>query len=268
MFTIYLKQFVRTIGLLPLVEKFRALISPLKYFFRNKRFVKNHPDFSLPPKELTYDAFGGLDFHHYLDSGIEIAKILKSEYQKVTPILPHRMLEWGCGPGRIIRQLPSTFGEQCKVYGTDYNAKTVEWCAKTFPDINFLVNDLAPPLNFEDDFFDYIYASSVFTHLSKEMNFKWLAEIHRILKPNGVFLFSTMGEMVRSRLTKSELTAFNQTGFLSRAKFQEGKKNFAAYHHPDFIKNKMLKNWELKKFVPQGWPVRQDLWVVQKPLNV
>jgi hypothetical protein len=39
---------------------------------------------------------------------------------------------------------------------------------------------------------DLVYSYSVFSHLSEELHLSWLAEFERILKPDGIFLATTL----------------------------------------------------------------------------
>jgi ubiquinone/menaquinone biosynthesis C-methylase UbiE len=47
------------------------------------------------------------------------------------------------------------------------------------------IEDVAAPLPYEDNHFDYIYARLVLHYLSKAKLDKALAELHRVLKPDG-----------------------------------------------------------------------------------
>ena len=55
------------------------------------------------------------------------------------------------------------------------------------------MSNVDPPLPFEDSSFDLIWAISVWTHLTDNA-LPWLAEMHRILKPGGLFIPTYMGE--------------------------------------------------------------------------
>ena len=58
----------------------------------------------------------------------------------------------------------------------------VEWCQANLTGIDFYHNELSPPLDFaEDNSFDLMLASSVFTHIPLETQELWLAEMQRVL---------------------------------------------------------------------------------------
>lgn len=109
----------------------------------------------------------------------------------------HRILDFGCGCGRTIQFLrPITDAEIC---GTDIDLEGVGWCMDNISDAAaFSVNDHMPPLAYRDRVFDFIYALSVFTHLSADMQKAWLTELTRILEPGGLIYLTFNGEHVRS----------------------------------------------------------------------
>jgi ubiquinone/menaquinone biosynthesis C-methylase UbiE len=91
--------------------------------------------------------------------------------------------------GRILRPL----AELCRTtplspdpiqwYGTDIDAQTISWCQRHLGSIGkFVLNDIRPPLPFRDQFFDFVFSISIFTHLPEDMQFGWLKDINRVLK--------------------------------------------------------------------------------------
>jgi SAM-dependent methyltransferase len=59
--------------------------------------------------------------------------------------------------------------------------------------ISFVANDVQPPLPFEPEKFDLVYALSVFTHIDRFWA-NWLLELHRVLAPNGLLVATIMSE--------------------------------------------------------------------------
>jgi SAM-dependent methyltransferase len=50
-----------------------------------------------------------------------------------------------------------------------------------------------PPTPYEDASFDLVIGCSVFTHLARAEQLKWMREIRRILRPGGLLVASTHG---------------------------------------------------------------------------
>lgn len=178
-----------------------------------------------------------------------------------------KICEWGCGPGRVIRHLGNINGfDKVELFGTDYNKKSIKWCKKTIKNVRFFVNSLEPPLPLETNLFDCVYALSIFTHLSERMHYAWLEELFRILKPNGILIFTTHGDVCAKKLLPSEKMVYDSGLLLVIDKVKEGSKQFAAYHSPQFIKTKLLANHTLLKHIksPANHQLEQDVWVVKK----
>jgi SAM-dependent methyltransferase len=104
-----------------------------------------------------------------------------------------RVLDWGVGCGRIARHVLHLC-PQVELHGIDIDADNIAWCAANLPGGHFAVGPLMPPLPFPDDYFDFIYANSVFTHLTEAAQNCWLAELARVLRPDGKALATVHGE--------------------------------------------------------------------------
>src|SRR5947208_884804 len=70
------------------------------------------------------------------------------------------------------------------------------------------VNGLAPPLAFDDASFDLVYALSVFTHLTGDLQVAWRDELRRVLRPGGRLLITTHGRSYVPRLDVEERERF------------------------------------------------------------
>jgi SAM-dependent methyltransferase len=236
----------------------------------NAAFFLEKPGYKVPPRNLAFDAYNHVNWKEYHETGLAEAKGYAGLFKKYVSSNGPRFLEWGCGPARLIRHFPSLLQiNNASFYGTDYNPQTIEWCSKNIEEITFVQNKLNPPLPFENDFFDYILARSVFTHLSESLHFSWIAELFRILKPEGVLVFTTHGETFKERLTPYEKQLYISGKLIIRGDSIEGKKTFIAIQSPDFIRNSLLSGHKILEFIPGcsfSGPAQyeQDLWVVQK----
>jgi ubiquinone/menaquinone biosynthesis C-methylase UbiE len=232
---------------------------------KNNQFRIANPDFSLPADDIMYETFK-LDYQKYFDSGAATAKWLLELYKKQTHSLPEKVLDWGCGPGRVVRHLPDLLPEKYLVIGSDFNSATISWCQENIPDISFLNNKLDPPLELRENQIDFAYAISVFTHLSSLRHKTWIKDIFRVLAPSGIFIFSTQGEIFRNILTYKEKIVFDQGALVVRSADQEGRRTFSAFHPTAYIRS-ILTDFEIvehiKGTLKNGQP-QQDLWIVKK----
>lgn len=110
------------------------------------------------------------------------------------------VLELGCGTGRIARALIAHSGQY---HGYDVLKSAIDWAARAFeqyPRLSFahldVFNDLYNPGGkpIDEGFAvrcppkDFVYATSLFSHLDPEISKIYLRAIHDTLKPGGVFV--------------------------------------------------------------------------------
>lgn len=95
-----------------------------------------------------------------------------------------RILDWGCGCGRMLRFFNAA--DRSRLTGIDIDPQNVEWSKANMPGIAFECVAVDPPTPFEDDSFDLIYANSVVPHLTVDDQFAWLKELARITAPEGI----------------------------------------------------------------------------------
>lgn len=142
----------------------------------------------IPPKHLLQKWFWALkDEEEWLLSGERIVQTMIAIIQKSGFSLSEgsRILEFGCAEGRLLRWLKN-LTETCEIWGTDINAEDIAWCQNYLsPPFNFFTTTTLPHLPFEDRYFDFIYAGSVFTHID-DLAVPWLLELRRILKYQGL----------------------------------------------------------------------------------
>jgi SAM-dependent methyltransferase len=111
-----------------------------------------------------------------------------------------RVLDFGCGVGRVLRQFPPE-AEDAEFWGCDLDRPSVEWLqANLVPPFHVFESQEAPGLPQEDGFFDLIYAFSVYTHFTDNWA-GWLHEHHRVLADGGLLFATFLGEGMLEPLT-------------------------------------------------------------------
>lgn len=193
-----ISNLLRYLGILIYADKLRFYIHYFRTLGEKHKFRKKHPFVKLPPSYLIYESYR-LDYSRYYADGRNTAIWLLNYLKKYKELKNINILDWGCGPARIIRHLPELLDSSCSIYGTDYNAKSVSWNRENLPGINFNLNIASPPLPYVDNSFDVIYGISVFTHLTEELHYAWFKELVRISKNKGlIFLNSAVKCLSRS----------------------------------------------------------------------
>ncbi|HEX5387006.1 MAG TPA: class I SAM-dependent methyltransferase [Gemmatimonadales bacterium] len=246
----------------------------------NRRFRAAHPDFAAPPLPILWDAQATTDLAEYKASGESAAAqywaLIRPHVTgaaaaavRVPTGRPARVCEWGCGPARILRHLPSlaargaAAGTAVEFYGSDYNRASIAWCRAHLTGISFLENGLAPPLPVPDGFFDLLFCRSVFTHLSAEMHGRWMAELARAVRPGGVVIVTTHGDAYRPRLTAEERARYDGGELIVRTLAAEGRKLFGAFHPPAWVRERLLAGLTLLEYQPGA--DTQDIWAARVP---
>ena len=121
----------------------------------------------------------------------------------VEPAAFDSVFDFGCGCGRLARQLIQQQPRPSRYLGIDLHAGMIAWCDRHLsplaPNFEFRHHDvynyhfnpgsdkprvLAFPT---EDTFSLVEAWSVFTHLTEDQTVQYLAEVKRILAPSGEF---------------------------------------------------------------------------------
>jgi len=155
----------------------------------------------------------------------------------------HRVLELGCAAGRMIRWLGDV-ADRCEIWGTDISAAHVYWCKQHMsPPFNFFITTTAPHLPFGDDYFDVIYAGSVFTHID-DLADAWLLELRRVLKPGGR-LYITIHDQDTIRVLSNEPYDLSKTLFCRKDFFENN--DFEMFTIGRFMRSQVFYDSEYLK---------------------
>ena len=149
--------------------------------------------FPLPPADSIRRVTGDPDETRFVLGGAVVFKNLENwldEHGLGWGAFP-RILDWGCGVGRLTRYLISETG--AAVTGIDVDPGAMAWCREHLPGGRFLAVGLHPPTVLADSSFDLVVAVSVLTHLSEDQQHAWLSEMRRITRPGGLLFLSVRG---------------------------------------------------------------------------
>lgn len=154
------------------------------------------------PEDILDSKIGVRDRADLRSEFIRVGEGIAESLRRRAGLAPDsEVLEVGCGLGRIARPLANylTTGAYC---GIDVVKNSIEWCNaayRKFPNFHFIHADLfstyynpegklrAEEYRFplEDDRFDIVWSSSLFTHLQLQVVDRYLEEMARVLKPGG-----------------------------------------------------------------------------------
>ncbi|MCP9757088.1 class I SAM-dependent methyltransferase [Lacihabitans sp. CCS-44] len=110
-------------------------------------------------------------------------------YELAAKIISGKVLELGCGWGRGVEKLISN----CDHFtGLDKNEPLIKALQEKHPKHYFNTANLPLLTEFEDNTFDFIVTFQVIEHIQDDH--KFLQEAHRVLKPGGKILLTTVNK--------------------------------------------------------------------------
>ena len=144
--------------------------------------AKSKPD----PNRLTYNAPEIAEYYAGLNYLTPCEKLLFDAY--ITPGMS--ILDLGVGGGRTTPYLSSIAG---RYVGIDYAGEMIDVCRKKFPQLEFQLGNAADLSRFLSSRFDAVVMAfnGMDYVVPDEARFRALREIRRVLKPEGVLIFSS-----------------------------------------------------------------------------
>jgi len=180
------------------------IVGLIKDILVTSRCVR-HGQLRLPPAALRRCTVEFEDDEFFVESAVAEARKLVEHCGLTTE---SRVLDIGCGPGRLAVGILGSLGSIGSYEGIDVDDLAISWCHRWIEpkhkDFRFthldIHNDRYNPagvirlddkfhFDFDDGSFDVIYLYSVFTHMTVQDMTIYLAEFRRLLAPGGrVFL--------------------------------------------------------------------------------
>ena len=113
------------------------------------------------------------------------------------------VLDIGCGSGRttaILKNLSSGY------VGLDYSLEMIESCRKRFKGVHFIHGDVRSMSEFKDEEFDCVmFSFNGLDSISHDDRIKGLREIRRVLKQDGLFVFSSHNRNHRYAISRPKM---------------------------------------------------------------
>ena len=125
----------------------------------------------------------------YMTGGWSLASLC---VELIGPIMPKggRLLDWGCGPGRLLGPFHSLLpGWEC--HGCELDATTLAVAERLHPQAKIAPSRVFPELPYPSGSFDAVIGISVMSHMAEPAQHVWLAELRRLLRPGGLAILTT-----------------------------------------------------------------------------
>ena len=160
------------------------------------------------------------NYEDFWQSGMDdiksILDIDGSRFEKIThqkDPKKMRILEIGCGIGRLLIPMSEIFGQ---VIGVDISSEMIHKGKKHLENIQncqIFENNGIDLSEFPDNYFDFCFSFIVFQHIpEKKIVEKYISEVSRVLKPNCLFRFQVRGTITSK---PNQITTWDGVQFTS-----------------------------------------------------
>jgi SAM-dependent methyltransferase len=232
------------------------------------RGPRNSDGLPLPPPHLRTLTAGTADSGWFLESGQAAAETIRQAAGRHGADLDsiERMLDFGCGCGRVLRHWQHLAGVE--IHAAEPDDRLAEWCTRNLPFASVSRSSALPPLSHETAAFHLVYAVSVFTHLTERAQLLWMGELARVIRPGGLLLLTVHGDRYRDRLAAAERMAYDQGRLVVRHASGAGTNLCCAFHPARFLREHLAAGFELLEHTTGGFErgaPEQDLVVLGKP---
>lgn len=178
------------------IKKKLSFVKTINYYIIDFiTFISGKKNPLIPPKRMIFIGSGD-----YVKIGNEFQKYFIDHGNLKTT---DSILDVGCGIGRMALPLTGFLSEQGKYEGFDIVPKGINWCKKNigskYPNFNFQLADIYNKFYnpngksisseyifpYDDESFDFVFLTSVFSHMLAEDMQRYLCEISRVLRKGG-----------------------------------------------------------------------------------
>jgi len=200
-----------------------------------------------PDNELQNRVHGSHGAHSLGEAATFFKFVKANTYQTSANSVGKRLLDFGCGWGRIVRPFMRDF-EFADLYAFEPDFVLCAVARSLNPYVTFLPGAFLrnwsmayePAGNLPERFFDLMIGWSIFSHLSPEFAARWLGEAARVVKPGGSCVFTTWGDRFLRKLLSdaAEQAAGNEINWYHALCIGSGgsiEQRLADYERGEFV---------------------------------
>lgn len=191
-----------------------------------------------------------------------------------------RVLDVGCGVGRLAAPLTQYLSKSGSYEGLDILSEGIDWASKNitprFPNFHFHLADVYNKrynsngrqrasefkFPFESDSFDFVFLTSVFTHMLPKDIENYLSEITRVMKKNGrclitFFLINQLSlKLIEEKRSSFDFKHLAPEGYRT---ISLDEPEAAIAYEEEFVRS-LFEQWKL----PIEEPIRYGSWSGRK----
>ncbi len=261
-----LLRFLRTARLIELADKAVAWRAAYKLRHENEAYRRSHPDRAFPPSMRVFEVAGHASLEAFDRSGGEHARVIAGLLREAGMPPAPRILEWGCGPGRILGHMPAALGDEgAQLHGCDPDARSIAFARSAYPAVAFQHIDPAPPTGYISGSLDAIYGVSIFTHLDEISARAWAGELARLSASDACVLVTSHGASAAARLEGAHKQAFDAGLYVALSGARVGSRTYASYFNEAAgrrLFEPFFDDLAFSAATPGG--LGQDIWLLRR----
>jgi ubiquinone/menaquinone biosynthesis C-methylase UbiE len=135
--------------------------------------------------EYEADAWFNRNKEHLLNYSKDRDRVISliKEYK----LNPGNVLEIGCSAGYRLNAIGNTF-KNCSVFGVEPSKEAIKYGEKHYTNVNFVNGTADNLIGFQDESMDIVVVGFVFYVIDRNIFFKTVSEIDRVLKNGGILM--------------------------------------------------------------------------------
>jgi SAM-dependent methyltransferase len=251
-------------------------VFPKDFFLASVQKIAGWLNTEISPGDAMY---AGNAEHYFSVGASALNNILHALAISAAVRTPNRILDFGCGAGRVTRWISAAFPD-ASPEGCDLREADIAFVHTTFGALTWIsstkVAELNPPCASPEARYDLIWVGSVFTHLSQEASAELFDKLVSWLNPLGVMVFTSHGRMAVSRGQHSGFYGIPGQWDRVQADFETSGFGYADYADtPGYGISLVQLCWwarhitsraelQLICMTEQAWDGHQDVIAVQK----
>lgn len=223
----------------------------------------------LPPAALRTRVHGSAKAPGFRDTGWRCAADVRAAVERFAPLDSfHRVLDWGCGCGRVMRHL-SRWITPDRLAGCDIDREAIDWMRAAYPRHDLRIISPDPPTPYEDGAFDLVIGVSIFTHLDERYERLWLDELARIVRDGGLVVVSVHGPTATPPHLADDLIARGRIDERSGGAHFFEPYTSADYYRSTFVTERHVRaEWagafEVRAYLERALARHHDLVVLRR----
>lgn len=160
------------------------------------------------------------------------------------------ILDFGCGCGRMLAGWEGLVPDDASLSGVDVKADLIEFCQRNIPYAKIWKITPPPPIEAESGAYDFLYAASVFTHMTLDEAHQWAAEVGRIIAHGGIAMITFHGGWfvpAYRDLSPQGVKELEETGFSCHMHAHDthvGSNDYATFMTAEFFQQLFSADFE------------------------